>query len=71
MQGIMKRIKAKGITVIVFEPLIKEDLFYKSVVYKDLKKFKNDSDLIICNRYSKELADVKNKLFTRDFFQSD
>ena len=71
MQGIMKRVKAKGIPVIVYEPLIQDREFFNSPVYQDLEKFKNDADLIICNRNAKELNDVQDKLFTRDLFQQD
>ena len=71
MQGIMKRVKAKGISIIIYEPLIKEETFFNSPVYTDLKQFKKDSDLILCNRKSSELSDVLDKIFTRDIFQQD
>ena len=71
IQGIMKRIKSKGISVIVYEPRIQEHSFFNSEVIKDLKEFKKKSDLIICNRLSKELKDVQKKIFTRDIFQKD
>ena len=71
MQGIMKRLKAKGIPIIIYEPLIKEKTFFNSPVYTDLKQFKKDSDLILCNRNSSELSDVQDKIFTRDIFQQD
>ena len=64
MQGIMKRVKAKGIRVIVFEPLIKDKQFFNSEVYQDLELFKKDSDLILCNRSHSELNDVQDKIFT-------
>jgi len=71
MQGIMKRVKAKGIPIIIYEPLIKEETFFNSPVYTDLEQFKKDSDLILCNRNSSELNDVQDKIFTRDIFQQD
>ena len=71
MQGIMKRVKAKGIPIIIYEPLIKEETFFNSTVYDDLEQFKKDSDLILCNRNSSELSDVQDKVFTRDIFQQD
>lgn len=71
MQGIMKRVKAKGIPTIIYEPLIKEETFFNSPVYTDLEQFKKDSDLILCNRNSSELNDVQDKIFTRDIFQQD
>jgi len=71
MQGIMKRVKSKGISVIIYEPLIKEPSFYNSSVYQDLEQFKKDADLILCNRNSPELKDVQEKIFTRDLFQQD
>jgi UDPglucose 6-dehydrogenase len=71
MQGIMKRIKSKGIPVIIYEPIIKESSFYNSSVYQDLDQFKKDADLILCNRNSPELKDVQQKIFTRDLFQQD
>ena len=71
MQGIMKRVKAKGIPMIIYEPLIKEETFFNSPVYTDLEQFKKDSDLILCNRNSLELSDVQNKIFTRDIFQQN
>ena len=71
MQGIMKRIKSKGIKVIVFEPHIQEDTFFNSKIYKDLDQFKKEADLIICNRNHSDLDDVQNKIFTRDLFGQD
>ena len=71
MQGIMKRVKAKGISMIIYEPLIKEKTFFNSPVYTDFEQFKKDSDLILCNRNSSELNDVQDKIFTRDIFQQD
>ena len=71
MQGIMKRVKAKGIPIIIYEPLIKEESFFNSPVYTNLEQFKEESDLILCNRNSSELSDVQDKIFTRDIFQQD
>ena len=71
MQGIMKRVKAKGIKVIVYEPLIKDKQFFNSEVYQDLELFKKDADLILCNRSHSELNDVQDKIFTRDLFNQD
>ncbi len=71
MQGIMKRVKAKGIRVIVYEPLIKDKLFFNSEVYQNLELFKKDADLILCNRSHSDLEDVQDKIFTRDLFNQD
>ena len=71
IQGVMKRIKAKGINVILYEPLIEEDHFFNSEVVESLDEFKKRSDLIVTNRHSKDLSDVKRKVFTRDIFGID
>ena len=71
MQGVMKRIKAKGIKVVVYEPALEESEFFGSAVINDLGAFKQLCDVVLANRMNDELRDIEDKVYTRDLFGSD
>ena len=71
IQGIMKRISAKGISIVIYEPNMEQEYYFNANVERNLEKFKKLSDIIVANRYAQDLHDVKDKIFTRDIFGLD